>query len=188
MTNTIAVIYHSGFGHTKVVAQSVAEGANLVEGIDAQVISVEEIGTDYDQLDEFDAMIFGAPTYMGDISAPMKAFMDGSAGKWFGSAWKDKIAAGFSNAGNASGDKLRALESLQGFAMQHGMIWVGYGEKAGVNPETGEEDGHNTAGHWVGLGTISGNDDPSKTPSEIEHSTARYFGKRVAEATIRWNK
>ncbi len=188
MSNSIAIIYHSGFGHTKTVAESVAKGANGVEGIAAKLFNVEDIGENYDQFDHFDAIIMGAPTYMGDISAQMKAFMDASAGKWFASAWRDKIAAGFTNAGNPSGDKLRSLQTIQGFAMQHGMIWVGYDEKAGVNPETGEVDGHNLGGHWLGLATQSSNEDASITPDETEHSTARYFGKRVAEATIRWNK
>ena len=188
MSNSLAVIYHSGYGHTKVVAESIVKGANAVDGVEATLFSVDEIGSDFDQLDGFDGFIFGAPTYMGDISAGLKAFFEASAGKWFGNAWRNKIAAGFTNAGNPSGDKLRSLQSIQGFAMQHGMIWVGYDEKAGVNPETGETDGHNAGGHWVGLATQSGNDDPSKTPAEIEHSTARYFGKRVAEATKRWNK
>ena len=183
---SIAIIYHSGHGHTKIVAESIQKGAEA-SGVSARIVSVEEATANLDQFDNDHAIVFGAPTYMGDISGPLKSFMDATAGKWYVGAWRDKIAAGFTNSGSPSGDKLRSLTTIQGFAMQHGMIWVGYGDKAGVNPETGESDGTNAHGHWVGLATMSGNDDPSVTPDANEHRTAEFFGKRIAEATKRWN-
>ena len=39
----IAVVYHSGFGHTAAVAKAVARGAASVDGIQAQLISVTDI-------------------------------------------------------------------------------------------------------------------------------------------------
>ena len=57
-------------------------------------------------LDAADAIIFGAPTYTSSISGPFKVFMDATSKKWFAHAWKDKIAAGFTNSGSHSGDKL----------------------------------------------------------------------------------
>ena len=33
--SSVAVVYHSGYGHTAEVAKAVAHGANLVEGIRA---------------------------------------------------------------------------------------------------------------------------------------------------------
>ncbi len=188
MTNKIAIIYHSSYGHTQKVAESIVAGANSETNIEAQMFSVDEIGDNLDQFDDHQALIFGAPTYMGDISAQLKAFFDASAGKWYAGAWRNKIGAGFTNSGSPSGDKLRSLQSIQGFAMQHGMIWVGYDEKTGVNPDNGEADQTNAHGHWLGLATMSGNDDPSVTPDENELRTARFFGRRIAKAVTRWNK
>ena len=53
-----------------------------------------------------DGIAFGCPTYMGSVSAKMKAFMEHSSGAWYGAAWKNKVAAGFTNSASWSGDKL----------------------------------------------------------------------------------
>lgn len=62
----IYVIYFSGYGHTKRVAESVAEGAG------AELIAIDNQGEiteqDWEKLNAADGIIFGAPTYMG--SAP----------------------------------------------------------------------------------------------------------------------
>ena len=81
---SVAVVYHSGYGHTAEIAKAVAHGANLVEGIRAKLIRVEDIEKHWQDLDEAEAIIFGAPTYMGSASAPFKAFMDASSKVWFG--------------------------------------------------------------------------------------------------------
>jgi hypothetical protein len=51
---------------------------------------------------------------MASVSAPFKAFMDATSNEVMakGFAWKDKIAAGFTNSGSRSGDKLASLIQL----------------------------------------------------------------------------
>ena len=39
----VAVVYHSGYGHTAEVAKAVARGAAGIAGIDAQLISVADV-------------------------------------------------------------------------------------------------------------------------------------------------
>ena len=61
----VAVVYFSGYGHTKRVAELVAEGAQ------AEQIEINENGDitegDWAILNAADAIIFGAPTYMGSV-------------------------------------------------------------------------------------------------------------------------
>ncbi|MGR5206210.1 flavodoxin family protein [Vibrio alfacsensis] len=59
---SVAVVYHSGYGHTEKQAHAVAEGANAV------LVKIDENGElteeQWKQLDEANAIVFGSPTYM----------------------------------------------------------------------------------------------------------------------------
>ena len=186
----IAVVYHSGYGHTAKVAEAVAAGAQQGTA-HVDLINVDKINdADWAVLDAADAIIMGAPTYMGGVSAQFKTFIDATSAKWFTHAWKDKIAAGFTNSGSYSGDKLGALQQLMILAMQHGMIWVGQAEmppqKKGA--EGAGPDDINRIGSFSGLMTQANNDDPNVTPPKGDLDTAKLFGKRVAEITARFKK
>src|SRR4051812_12369264 len=121
----IVVVFHSGYGHTQRMAQAVAQGAG------ARLLAIDAEGNlpagGWEQLAAADAIVFGTPTYMGNVSWQFKKFADASSKPWFAQAWKDKIAAGFTNSAGMNGDKLNTLHSLVTFAMQHGMIWVSLG-------------------------------------------------------------
>ncbi|MEI6661620.1 MAG: NAD(P)H-dependent oxidoreductase, partial [Comamonadaceae bacterium] len=97
MTKSV-VIYHSGYGHTQRIAQSVAEGAN------AQLIAIDADGniteSDWAALDAADAILMGSPTYMGSVSWQFKKFADASSKQWMSGAWKDKVAGGFTISSN----------------------------------------------------------------------------------------
>jgi len=184
----IVVAYQSGFGHTAAVARSVVEGAKSVPGAEVTLIDVDTLpgpGPDralpdaWMPLNEADAIIFGCPTYMGTVSAGFKRFMDHTGALWFTQAWKDKMAAGFTNAAGLSGDKLNTLVAMSLFAAQHSMVWVSQGVFM-------EEGGINRMGAWLGLMTQADNAPPEQTPPPEDHETARRFGRRVAEATARW--
>ena len=186
---SIAIVYHSGFGHTKAVAESIAAGAQSVEGVSASLVPVSDLPAQngegapagrWGELDAADAIVFGSPTYMGTVSAPFKAFMDASSAAWFGQKWRDKIAAGFTNSGSPSGDKVATLQNLAVFAAQHSMIWA----SCGVFPEPAKKT--NRLGGWLGLMTQADNAPPEQTPPPEDHETARLFGARVAQAAARW--
>lgn len=185
---TIAILYHSGFGHTEVQAKHVEKGAARVEGIETLLINAEDAVNDLDSLDNADAIIFGSPTYMGSVSAPFKTFMDASSKKWFTQAWKDKVAAGFTNSHSMSGDKLNTLIQMNVFAMQHGMIWVGQAEPNGSPAgEPGKADTVNRIGSYMGAMAQSENDSPEVTPPIGDLRTAELLGQRVAEVTKKLN-
>lgn len=133
----VTVVFHSGYGHTRVQAEAVAEGARAVPGTDVHLVAVEDVASQWDRLDNADAIIFGTPTYMAGPSAQFKEFLDATSALWGDQQWKDKLAAGFTNSAGLNGDKLNTLESLTLFAMQHSMVWVGLGLLPGNHTSTG---------------------------------------------------
>ncbi|MFA5899550.1 MAG: flavodoxin family protein [Hyphomicrobium sp.] len=187
----IAVVYHSGYGHTGVVAEHVAKGAAAAPGIVVQVFKADELTSPdagpWAELAAADAIIFGAPTYMGSASATMKQFMDASSKVWYARGWKDKIAAGFTNSASQSGDKLSTLEQLAVFAAQHGMIWTGNSILPGNNSSTGSPEDDNRIGSFLGLMTQANADQgPDVAPPHADRRTAELFGRRIADVTMRW--
>lgn len=185
-TARVAVIYHSGFGHTKVLAEAVARGAESVPGTQVSLIPVEEAQARAAEIVAADAIVFGAPTYMGSVSAQFKTFMDGTSKVWFTQGWKDKLAAGFTNSASQSGDKLNSLMQLAIFAMQHGMVWVGLDLLPGNNSSKGSPADLNRLGSSIGAMAQSNSDaPPSEAPIESDRKTAEHLGRRVATLAAR---
>lgn len=189
----VAIVYHSGYGHTAVVADHVAKGVAAVPGVTVGLYRADDFPSPdagpWAELTASDAIVFGAPTYMGSASAPMKRFMDASSKIWFSRQWKDKMAAGFTNSASWSGDKLSTLEQFAVFAAQHGMIWVGTGMLAGNNASTASPDDINRVGSFLGLMTQANADQgPDVAPPQSDRRTAELFGQRVAEIAVRWQK
>lgn len=189
----VAIVYHSGYGHTAVVAHSVLKGAQAVAGVEAELIEAAALASPdagpWDRLAAADAIVFGAPTYMGSASAPMVQFMDASAKVWFAQGWKDKIAAGFTNSASWSGDKLNVLFQFAVLAAQHGMIWIGTGMAPGYNSSKGSPEDLNRVGSFLGLATQANADEsPETAPPAADRKTAELFGERVARATQRWRR
>ncbi|WP_271271522.1 flavodoxin family protein [Aliamphritea hakodatensis] len=185
---TIAIVYHSGFGHTEVQARHIEQGAAAVSGVHTELVKAEDLTGQAGTLNQADGIIFGSPTYLGNVSGPFKSFMDSTSDIWFQQQWKDKIAAGFTNSHSIGGDKLSTLISMAVFAAQHGMIWVGQTE---MNTSPEHQQGHPEAINRSGtmLGAVASSEDasPEVTPPAGDLATARLFGKRIAEITKRFN-
>lgn len=183
----VAVVYHSGYGHTARQAQAVYEGANAVAGVEAQLISVAELDERaWADLAAADAIVFGAPTYMGGVSAPFKEFMDASSKVWFTQGWKDKLAAGFTTSGSQSGDKLNSLIQLMVFASQHSMLWVSLGLMPGNNSSKGSVEDLNRLGSYAGAMAQANTDQGAEAMLASDLETARRLGRRVAETALRF--
>jgi NAD(P)H dehydrogenase (quinone) len=188
----IAIVYHSGYGHTAKVAEHVRIGGASADGAQVTLYKADDLTSPeagpWDELAAADAIVFGAPTYMGSASAVFKQFQDASSKPWFTQAWKDKISAGFTNSGSLSGDKSETLHQFATLAAQHGMVWVGTGMVPGYNASTKDFDAvHNRLSYFLGLGVQSLSDKPAEeSPDRFDLETAEQFGKRVAEATLRW--
>ena len=191
----VAIVYHSGYGHTKVQAEAVARGAADVAGINALLIPVEELTpveeteSRWAELDNADAIIFGSPTYMGAASGPYKTFIDATSKQWMAGRWANKLAAGFTNSGSQSGDKLNTLMQFAILAAQHGMTWVPLGLMPGNNSSTGSAEDLNRIGSYLGAMAQSNVDaGPDIAPPDADQRTAAHLGARVAEAVKRWGR
>ena len=174
MAKTV-VVYHSGYGHTQRVAQFVAEGAQ------AELLTIDADGnlpeSAWATLEAADAIIFGAPTYMGVASWQFKKFADATSKQWYARKWKDKVAGGFTISSNPSGDKLSTLQYFITLAMQHGMVWVGQAEM---------NDGNiNRLGSGSGLMAQVGPTSPAADIPQGDLDTARLYGQRVAALAAR---
>jgi len=188
--SNISIIYFSGSGHTTKMAEAVKSGAESISGSEIQLIELS--GKDIKEgrwsndkileiLDLSDAIIFGTPTYMGNISAQMKAFMEATGDRYFAQKWKNKIASAFTVSGGPSGDKLNSLITMGTFAMQHGMIWVGLGLTSV------ETDGTNRLGFFWGAGGQALMEPPEEAPNEADKNTGYKLGARVAEICLRFD-
>lgn len=185
-----AIVYHSGYGHTETVAKSVAKGAARVGNASLIRIAADgQIGeADWATLKAADAIIFGAPTYMGSASGPFKVFADASSKSWFMNEWKDKVAGGFTNSHSFSGDKLATLQQFSILAAQHGMIWVSLGEKSApesATPHQRDIDTINRLGSFLGVMTQAENAAPENNPPVGDHKTAEIYGERVAKVAAK---
>ncbi|MBN9670617.1 flavodoxin family protein [Roseibium aggregatum] len=189
MNTEIAIVYHSGFGHTARQAEAVARGVEDAEGAKATLLSVDAAPASWGILNAADGIIFGAPTYVGGPSAQFKAFQDASSREIMtgGYLWKDKIAAGFTNSGAQSGDKLATLMQLVLFAAQHGMHWVNLDLPPANNSSLGSARDLNRLGCWLGATAQSNTDEgPDTAPPAADLETARHLGRRVAEVTAQF--
>lgn len=183
MTN-VAIVFHSGYGHTAKQAEAVRTGAAGVTGVTATLYPIDAEGNlaegAWDALAAADAIVTGAPTYMGGPSWQFKKFADASSKPWFGQVWKDKVAAGFTNSASINGDKLGTLDYFFHLAMQHGMVWVG----TGLMPANSKAAGRNDVNY---LGASSGamaqspsDASPEEGPLPGDLETAKLFGARLA--------
>ena len=185
----VAVVSHSGYGHTQKQADAVLEGAKGVPGLRVKAVSIDSDGNVpdpvWDELAAANGNIFGAPPYMGGASWQFKKFADASSKPWMDGAWKDKIAAGFTNSGSINGDKHSTIAYMITLAMQHGMLWVGTGMKP-ANMLASTRNDINWLGAFSGLmaqSPVDGSPEQGPLPGDLE--TARLFGKRVAELVAR---
>jgi multimeric flavodoxin WrbA len=179
----IVVVYHSGYGHTEKIAQAVARGAAAVIGASAELVTAEAAQGRWELLDGADAIIMGAPTYMGSLSAPFKTFMDATSHlQYVEKRWAGKVAAGFTNGASRGGDKQNSLVQLMTFAAQHQMHWVNLGLNYGNNRSYTNEDILNRDSYTLGMVGQADMDlsgDVAPPPSDLR--TAEFLGHRVAE-------
>ena len=168
MAKTV-VVYHSGYGHTQFIAQAVAKGAS------AQLIAIDADGnlgeSDWAALDAADAIVFGSPTYMGNVS-------------WQFKKWQDKLFAGFSVRASLNGDKGMTLAYMNTLASQHGGLWISLGMPP-ANSSAATRNDVNNLGGSVGLLVQAPSDAGADKIPQGDVDTATKFGERVAAVAAR---
>ncbi|WP_118132739.1 flavodoxin family protein [Oceanicella sp. SM1341] len=178
-----AVVCHSGYGHTLRVAEAVARGAS------GKLIPIDADGNipdaAWDTLLAADAIIFGAPTYMGGPSWQFKRFADASSRPWFTGEWEGKVMGGFTNSASINGDKLNTLQYFMLLAGQHGGHWVSLAIKP-ANTKAARRDDVNRMGSYVGPMAQCDADAAPEEMSVGDLETARLYGVRVARVAARF--
>jgi NAD(P)H dehydrogenase (quinone) len=198
----VNIIFHSVYGHIYRLAETVAEGVRQVNGVEVNLYQVPETLSDdilakmgametkkmfahipvatLGNLAEADAIIFGAPTRFGMMTAQMRAFLDMTGGLWAEGALIGKVGSVFTSSATQHGGQESTILSFHTTLLHHGMIIVGtpYSEKRQMTID------EITGGSPYGASTITG-PDGSRLPSENELGIARFQGKHVAEIAKR---
>lgn len=176
----IAVVYHSGHGHTEHIAKCVVNGARNPSDMEVALLKAEELTCTPEKLIEFDGIIWGSPTYLGGVSGVFKSFMDATGGIWRKQQFKGKLAAGFTVSSLPAGDKQTTLLSMFVFSMQHGMLWGG-------NPILPEQhqgvpyaEAANRLGSWSGLMAQAGHSAAADNFDSGDIKTAKMFGENFS--------
>lgn len=176
----IAVIYHSAHGHTEHIASLVAEGARSVANSEVQLLRAEDLASAPNELLKFDGYILGSPTYLGGVSAQVKAFMDATGGLWRSQQLLGRLAAGFTVSALPAGDKQSTLLSMWVFCMQHGMLWVGNPILPEQHLGVPYDEAANRLGSWSGLMAQAEKSSAAEAFAPGDIKTARMFGQNFA--------
>lgn len=189
----LLVLYHSMYGHIETMAQSVAEGARRVNGVEVTIKRVPETmpeeefkaaGGKTDQaaavakpaeLADYDAIIFGTPTRFGNMSGQMRNFLDQTGGLWAKGALAGKLASVFTSTGTGGGQEMTITSAWTTLA-HHGMVIVPIGYRNPAMFDISEVSG----GTPYGASTLAGGDG-KRRPDERELDIARHQGELVAQ-------
>lgn len=176
----LAIIYHSGHGHTAHIAGHVAEGAGSREGLKVDLLLATDLAQEARRLCDYDGIILGSPTYLGGVSGPFKSFMDATGPLWRTQKLKGKLAAGFTVSSLPAGDKQSTLLSMFTFCMQHGMLWLGNPILPEQHAGVPYDEAANRLGSWSGLMAQAGHAAPADAFPPGDIKTARLFGREFA--------
>jgi NAD(P)H dehydrogenase (quinone) len=189
----ILILYHSFYGHIEAMAGAVARGARSVPGSAVDLKRVPETvpsevfrgaGGKVDQaaavakpeeLANYDAIVFGAPTRFGNVSAQMRTFIDQTGALWMKGALVGKVGSVFTSSATQHGGQESTILTFLPTLLHHGMVVVGlpYAEarQTGIDEIKG--------GSPYGAATITGGQG-ERMPSEQELGMAEFQGRHVA--------
>ena len=186
----ILVLYYSAGGSVKRMAEFIASGVERVPGASARVRTVPRVfdknpipdeGAPYAELrdlEECAGLALGSPTRFGNMAAPLKHFLDGTAPLWQRGTLAGKPACVFTSTGTLHGGQETTLVSMMMPLLHHGMLIMGlpytlaelYATRSGGTPYG--------ASHVAGIA-----DDQPITDAERSLCIAQ--GKRLAEIALR---
>ena len=191
----ILVLYYSQGGAVRDMAQLIARGVESVPGVKTRLRTVPKVsanceatepdipstGAPYVELADLEAcagIALGSPTRFGNMAAPMKYFLDGTAGLWLKGALIGKPAAIFTSSGSMHGGNESTLLTMMLPLMHHGMLIVGlpYSEPILSSTQSG--------GTPYGASHIGGTMDDQPI-TEDERKLCIALGKRLAETALK---
>ena len=189
----VLVLYYSSYGHLETMASAVAEGARsagatvdikrVPETVPAEVAKAAYFKLDQAapvasiaDLEQYDAIIIGAPTRFGRMPAQMAAFLDQAGGLWARGALHGKVGGAFTSTATQHGGQEVTLFSIITNLLHFGMVIVGLPYSHQGQMTLDEVVG----GSPYGATTIAGGKG-ERQPSAIDLEGARHQGKLVAE-------
>jgi NAD(P)H dehydrogenase (quinone) len=196
----LLVLYYSTYGHVETLANSIAEGARSVPGVEVTLKRVPEtlspeaakkLGAKLDQsapvaspdeLANYDGIVFGTPTRFGNMAAQMRTFLDHTGGLWVKGALVGKIGSVFTSTGTGGGNESTII-SFATTLIHQGMIYAGLPYSC---PELSDISEVKGGSPW-GAATIAG-PDGSRQPSAKELAQARFQGKHIAGIAVQLKK
>jgi NAD(P)H dehydrogenase (quinone) len=189
----VLVLYYSTYGHIETMANAVAEGARAA-GAEVAVKRVPETvpeavakGAHFkldqaapvatvEELADYDAIIFGAPTRFGTVASQMRAFIDQTGGLWFTGKLIGKVGSVFTSSATQHGGQESTILGFLPTLLHHGMVVVGlpysFAGQMGLDEIIG--------GSPYGASTIAAGDG-SRQPTATDLDAARFQGRHVAE-------
>ena len=118
----ILVLYDSATGHTRSMAELVAQGSKSVPGTNVRLLSVDDAtGSDVAWCD---GIAVGSPTNMGVLSWKMKRFWDSMGDEYWGKI-DGKIGCAFSSQGGWGGGAEIACQSIHTVLINFGFLVFG---------------------------------------------------------------
>jgi NAD(P)H dehydrogenase (quinone) len=191
----ILVLYYSQGGAVKEMAQLIARGIESMKDAKARIRTVPKVSANHEatesdvpatgapyvelsDLEECAGIALGSPTRFGNMAAPMKYFLDGTAGLWLKGTLIGKPAAVFTSSGSMHGGNESTLLTMMLPLMHHGMLMVGlpYSEPELSSTQSG--------GTPYGASHIGGAMDDKKITDD-EKKLCIALGKRLAETAIK---
>jgi NAD(P)H dehydrogenase (quinone) len=194
MTNVnVLVLYYSSYGHIEMMAHAQAEGAARIPQARVVVKRVPETmppevakasGCKLDQaaplatpeeLDRYDAIIFGTPTRFGNMAGQMRNFLDQTGALWARGALVGKIGSVFCSTASQHGGQETTITSFHTTLLHQGMIVVGlpytFKDLATMREITG--------GTPYGASCVAGSGADARMPSALELEMCRFQGEHV---------
>lgn len=191
----ILVLYYSQHGSTQALAQAIAHGIESVPGAQARLRTVPKVATvtqiatppvpdagapyvELADLNECIGLALGSPTRFGNMAAPMKYFLDGTAALWMQGALAGKPTAVFTSTTTMHGGQESTLLSMMLPLLHHGMLLVGipYTEAELTNTVSG--------GTPYGASHVSGSNSSTQL-TDAERKLAFALGKRLASTALK---
>jgi len=144
----VLVLYYSRHGHVKMLADQLAQGIESA-GMEARLRTVPAVSTvceataesipdsgdiycSEDDLANCAGLLLGSPTRFGNMAAPLKYFLDGTAGLWMNGALINKPAGAFTSTSSLHGGQESTLLTMMVPLLHQGMVFTGvpYSEPA----------------------------------------------------------
>lgn len=123
----ILVLYYSQEGHTKKMAEFVAEGAKEIPNIEVRLKSIYE--ADREDIFWCDGLALGSPTYLGTVASEMKKFWENLLPDW--QKIDGKIGCAFSSQGGWGGGAELTCQTLLNIMINYGFLVFGVTDYSG---------------------------------------------------------